>query len=47
MATSLETFWLSAPSATALFHRGELERDSIYAWKSMLVSLIRAFDTAT
>ena len=31
----------------ALFHRGEIARDSVYAWKSMLVSLSHAFDTAT
>ena len=35
------------PTCHALFHRGEIARDSIYAWKSMLVSLSHAFDTAT
>jgi hypothetical protein len=27
-----------------LYHRGEIKRESIFAWKSMLVSLTRAFD---
>jgi hypothetical protein len=35
------------PTCHALFHRGEIARDSIYAWKSMLVALSHAFDTAT
>lgn len=35
------------PTCHALFHRGEIVRDSIYAWKSMLVSLSHAFDTQT
>jgi hypothetical protein len=35
------------PTCHALFHRGEIARDSIYAWKSMLVSFSHAFDTAT
>ena len=35
------------PTCHALFHRGEIVRDSIYAWKTMLVSLSHAFDTAT
>ena len=35
------------PMCHALFHRGEIVRDSIHAWKSMLVSLSHAFDTAT
>lgn len=35
------------PTCHALFHRGEIVQDSIYAWKSMLVSLNYAFDTAT
>jgi hypothetical protein len=35
------------PMCHALFHRGEISRDSIYAWKSMLISLSRAFDVAT
>jgi hypothetical protein len=29
-----------------LYHRGEIKRESIFAWKSMLVSLTRAFDVA-
>lgn len=32
------------PTCHALFHRGEISRDSIYAWKSLLVSLSQAFD---
>lgn len=35
------------PTCHALFHRGEISRDSIYAWKSMLVSLSHAFDHQT
>ena len=31
------------PNCHALFHRGTISRDSIYAWKSMLVSLSHAF----
>ncbi len=27
-----------------LYHRGTIKRESIYAWKSMLISLTRAFD---
>lgn len=33
------------PTCHALFHRGVITRDSIYAWKSMLMTLNRAFDT--
>lgn len=32
------------PTCHALFHRGEISRDSIYAWKSLLTSLSQAFD---
>lgn len=32
------------PTCHALFHRGAISRDSIYAWKSLLVSLSQAFD---
>lgn len=35
------------PTCHALFHRGEISRESIYAWKSMLVSLSHAFDQQT
>jgi hypothetical protein len=35
------------PTCHALLHRGTIKRDSIYAWKSMLVSLSNAFDTNT
>lgn len=33
------------PTCHALFHRGIISRDSIYSWKSVLVSLGQAFDT--
>jgi hypothetical protein len=32
------------PTCHALFHRGEIDRKSIYTWKAMLVALTRAFD---
>jgi hypothetical protein len=32
------------PTCHALFHRGTITRDSIYAWKGVLVSLSHAFD---
>jgi hypothetical protein len=32
------------PTCHALFHRGEISRDSIYTWKSLLVSFSLAFD---
>ena len=35
------------PTCHALFHRGVIRRDSIYTWKSVLVSLGQAFDIAT
>ena len=35
------------PTCHALFHRGEISRDSIYAWKAMLISLSHAFDQQT
>ena len=35
------------PTCHALFHRGEIKRDSIYAWKTLLVSLSHAFDKNT
>lgn len=35
------------PKCHALFHRGTITRESIYAWKNMLVSLSHAFDTPT
>jgi HNH endonuclease len=34
------------PTCHALFHRGEIHRDSIYTWKSVLISLSQAFDLA-
>jgi hypothetical protein len=35
------------PTCHALYHRGTINRESIYAWKSMLLSLSHAFDTHT
>jgi len=32
------------PTCHALYHRGTIKRESIYAWKAVLVSLTRAFD---
>ena len=32
------------PTCHALFHRGEIKRESIQIWKGMLISLSRAFD---
>lgn len=32
------------PTCHALYHRGTIKRESIYTWKSVLVSLTRAFD---
>jgi hypothetical protein len=32
------------PTCHTLYHRGNYSSDSIYAWKSMLVALSRAFD---
>jgi len=33
------------PTCHALYHRGTIQPESIYAWKSVLVALGRAFDT--
>jgi HNH endonuclease len=35
------------PTCHSLFHRGVISRDSIYAWKSILVALSQAFDRQT
>jgi hypothetical protein len=35
------------PTCHALHHRGEIRRESIYTWKSVLVSLSQAFDVPT
>lgn len=35
------------PTCHALYHRGIIRRESIFAWKSMLVAMSRAFDTET
>jgi hypothetical protein len=32
------------PTCHALYHRGKIKSDSIYAWKAMLVAIGRAFD---
>jgi hypothetical protein len=32
------------PSCHALYHRGTIKKESIYAWKALLVSLTKAFD---
>jgi hypothetical protein len=32
------------PTCHALYHRGTYKQESIYAWKSMLVAITRAFD---
>ena len=32
------------PTCHALFHRGDISRDSIYTWKSLIASLSQAFD---
>jgi hypothetical protein len=32
------------PTCHALYHRGTIRRESIYAWKAMLVAIGRAFD---
>jgi len=32
------------PTCHGLFHRGTIARESLYSWKSLLVSLSRAFD---
>ncbi len=34
------------PTCHALYHRGEIKRESIYTWKSVLISLSQAFDLA-
>jgi HNH endonuclease len=34
------------PTCHALFHRGTIKRESIYAWKLILISLSRAFDVS-
>ncbi len=35
------------PTCHALYHRKEIRRESIYVWKSIIVSLSQAFDVAT
>jgi hypothetical protein len=35
------------PTCHALHHRGVIRRDSLYTWKSVLVSMSQAFDMAT
>jgi hypothetical protein len=35
------------PTCHALYHRGKISPQSIYAWKAMLVAIERAFDVQT
>lgn len=35
------------PTCHALYHRGHIPRESIFTWKTVLVSLSQAFDTNT
>jgi hypothetical protein len=35
------------PTCHALYHRGKISQQSIYAWKAMLVAIGRAFDVQT
>lgn len=35
------------PTCHALYHRGKIQRSSIYAWKTVLVSLSQAFDVSS
>lgn len=41
---SLSNLVALCPNCHALFHRGTISRDSIYAWKGMLVAISQAFD---
>jgi hypothetical protein len=43
----VENLLALCPTCHALYHRGTIKRESIFAWKSFLVSLTRAFDVAT
>ena len=35
------------PTCHALYHRGTYKKESIYTWKSVLISLTQAFDVST
>jgi hypothetical protein len=35
------------PTCHALYHRGKISADAIYAWKAMLIAIGRAFDVQT
>ncbi|MFZ0394121.1 MAG: HNH endonuclease signature motif containing protein [Terracidiphilus sp.] len=35
------------PTCHALYHRGKISAESIYAWKAMLIAIGRAFDVQT
>jgi hypothetical protein len=35
------------PTCHALYHRGKISIESIYAWKAMLIAIGRAFDVQT
>ena len=45
--TELSNLIALCPTCHELFHLGHISRDSIYAWKGILVSLSRAFDVDT
>jgi hypothetical protein len=45
--TELSNLLALCPTCHALYHRGDISRESIYAWKGILVSLTRAFDFAS
>ena len=44
--TSDRTCWTLCPTCHALYYRGTIKQESIYAWRSMLVAISRAFDVA-
>jgi hypothetical protein len=43
----VENLLALCPTCHALYHRGVIRRDSLYTWKSVLVSMSQAFDMAT
>jgi hypothetical protein len=42
---AIENLIALCPTDHRLYHKGHIKRDSIFAWKNMLVTLSRAFDT--
>jgi hypothetical protein len=42
---AIENLIALCPTDHRLYHKGHIKRESIYAWKTMLVTLSRAFDT--